>query len=574
MTQKKVEDKYTILDKISEDKVKKIFGEETNSFLANLLYARGLESKEDIDFFTDPKWDQAYDPFLFKDMDIAVPRILEAIYNDEKIVIYSDYDTDGIPGGAIFKDFLEKINCKNFYNHIPNRNKDGYGLNLPACEKFVEDEVDLIITIDCGITDIEEAKFLKKNGIDLIVTDHHLPGKKLPEALAVIDHKREDNTYPDTNICGCAVAFKLIQALIIKGREDQLEDFVELPEGWEKWLLDLVSISTICDMVPLVGENRIFVNYGKKVLAKTQRPGLNQIILKSRLDKTNISAYDIGFMIGPRINAASRLSDPNIALKALSLDEGSVEFAKELERLNNRRKTMTASIMKDVWKRLESRELFDVIVIGDEKWPLGIVGLIAGRIADKYKRPAFVWTRLDEKVKGSCRSGSEISIHSLMEETKDSFKGFGGHAASGGFETTFDEIHFLEEKLSSNTDKAKKIEVKEDVIDEELVLDDVNMMNYNSLKTMEPYGMANPKPLFLFKNVKIVEVKEFGKDNSHLQLTFKNSRNQNVRAMTFSFMDKLDRRFTEGEEIDLVGSFDVNYFNGMNYLRIKIEDIF
>ena len=573
MTLPKTEEKYSILSNLTEDEIKEKYGDNMSFFLGNLLHARSVNTEDEIRLFTNPGWEDNHDPFLLKDMDKAVSRILEAIYNNEKILIYSDYDTDGIPGGAIFRDFLNKINYDNFSNYIPNRNKDGYGLNLKACETFVEEKVDLMVTIDCGITDIKEADFLKKNSIDLIVTDHHLPEKQLPDAFAVIDHKREDCGYPDKNICGCAIAFKLIQALITRGREEQLEEFVNLKDGWEKWLLDLVSVSTICDMVPLVGENRVFVKYGKKVLAKTQRPGLNRIFEKSRLNKSNITADDIGFMIGPRINAASRLSDPNIALQALSLSEDSIEFANELERLNNRRKTMTATIMKEVWGTLKERKIGETIVIGNDKWPLGILGLIAGRVADKYKKPTFVWTKLEDSVKGSCRSGADISVHSLMEKTKKSFDSFGGHKASGGFVTSLDKIHFLEQELNKNISKAERVENKDDFIDMELKIKDVSMQNYYHINSLEPYGMSNPKPLFLFKNINIERVETFGKTEDHLRLSFIDESNSRIKGISFSYKEKLGQEFNEGQVVDLIGSFDVNNWNGNSYLRLKIEDI-
>ena len=388
-----------------------------------LVQNRGID---DIDNFFSPEYEKLFDPFLFRDMDAAVERIIAAIRNNEKILIYSDYDTDGIPGGVLLREFFDTINYSFIDSHIPNRNKDGYGLNMPRCQQAVEEGVSLLITIDCGIADKEEIAYLQKNNVDVIVTDHHLPESGLPNAFAVIDHKRKDNTYPEDILCGCAIAWKLVCALLMRVKAlpesdrdvPSLDAARELPDGWEKWLLDLVAISTVCDMVPLVGENRILVYYGMIVLKKTRRPGLQKIMQNARIKTHALTSDDIGFGIGPRINAASRLDDPMIAFTALRNDSDAADAAMELERLNRKRKTMSATIMKSVWSRLDKREVPPAIVLGDNEWPLGILGLVAGKVADRYSRPAFVWTRISHKenvvVKGSARGGGR-DVFALMQ---------------------------------------------------------------------------------------------------------------------------------------------------------------
>lgn len=593
----KIEQKYDVVEKISEEKVTEIYGSDFSYFLANLLYFRNIDTAEKAEKFLNPKWEDTFDPFAFNDMRKIVDRIFLAIKKKEKILIYSDYDTDGIPGGSLLYKFFEKIEYENFQNFIPNRNKDGYGLTKDKAEKIVEGKIfqnslfgknqklenmeadflpNLVITIDCGITDVDAGKILKKAKIDLIITDHHLPKEKLPNAYAILNHKVVGEMYPDKNLCGCGVIFKLVQAMTEENKKRKVFD---VKEGWEKWLLDLVAISTVCDMVPLVGENRIFVKYGKMVLEKTQNTGLKKIIEKSKIDKKNISAEDLGFMIGPRINAASRLEDPFYAFQALAENSiEAIESAEYLETLNNKRKYLTAKIMKNVWGKLAEREKSGVIVIGDKDWPLGVLGLIAGKVADKYKKPTFVWSKAEGeeggKLKGSCRSGGTYSVFSVMEKNSQEFIGFGGHTASGGFEIEEKKIHFLEKNLSQDLEKADLVEEQKIILDGEISIDEVTLENYRQIEKLEPYGMANQKPLFLFRGIEIFSVKEFGKEKNHLELNFKNSKNFTVKAMTFFHKDFLgDRIFKPGEKVNLIASFEMNRWNGNEFLRLKINDL-
>lgn len=562
------------IPKLLDDKAREeLYGSELDPLVAQLFYNRDITDKKDIDAFFDFDWSGIHNPFLYKDMEKGVERILKAISNNEKILIYSDYDTDGIPGGALMYTFFTKIGYENFSNYIPNRNKDGYSLNIPACEKFITDSVDVLITVDCGITDNTEVDLLMKGGVDVIITDHHLPEGDVPNAYAVIDHKQNDCTYPDENLCGCGVAWKLVCALLERGKEQGVAGFAEVAEGWEKTLLDLVAISTICDMVPLVGENRLLVHFGKIMLGLSARPGLHTIFKKSRLNATHLQTDDIAFMIGPRINAASRLDDPMIAFAALAYhDERAIAAATELEKLNNRRKYMTAKIMKEVWGKLEDREDSPVIVIGNPEWPLGILGLIAGKIADREKRPTFVWSRVGDHIKGSCRSGTDISVFSLMQHTRDSFDGFGGHAASGGFETDGEKIHFLQDELGKNIDKAERINRDKIHIDAQLAIDRVEPATHKLVHTLEPFGMNNPKPLFIFHHV-VSKVRVFGKTANHLELGFTNSVGRNVKAIAFFRQDLINKNIESGHTIRFVGTLEKEVYKQNEYISLRLHDI-
>jgi len=545
-----------------------------------LLKNRGITSDEDIETFLNPSYDTGlFDPFLLKDMDKAVDRILKAIKGEERIVIFTDYDTDGIPSGVIWHDFLKKIGYKNFINYIPHRHKEGYGLNCEAITKFSEEGATLMVTADCGITDNEQVEHAGKLGIDVIITDHHLPHETLPPAYAVINHKREDDTYPEDILCGCGVAFKLITALLMRGKEKGM--FTDVGEGWEKWLLDMVAVSTVCDMVPLQGENRVLTYYGLKVLRKSSRPGLISLLRKARVAQMNIAEDDLGFVIGPRINAASRMDVPRRAFELLSTDDESeaVDIAGNLEKLNTRRKTLVASIVKKARAELEGRELREVIVIGNPDWQPGVLGLTANSLMNTYKRPVFMWGRGEEgeTIKGSCRSDGSISVVECMTHAKDAFLGFGGHKVSGGFSVDHEKIHCLEDALVEaykKTKKEKKDDDEEVATDGELSIDEVNWETFHLIDQLAPFGMGNPKPIFLFREVEIADVRWFGKEKNHLELVFLDSRGRRVLAIAFFAQEKQDySMLSRGMKIDLKASLERNFFMGKREMRLKIVEV-
>lgn len=564
---------YDIPTLLEDSKREEIYGKELDPLVAQLFYNRDITDQKEIDSFFSFDWSGIHDPFLLKDMNKSVERILAAISANEKILIYSDYDTDGIPGGALLYSFFTKIGYENFLNYIPNRNKDGYSLNMPACEKFVQDNVDLLITVDCGITDNVEIDYLMKNGVEVIVTDHHLPEGDIPNAYAVVDHKQADCDYPDDNLCGCAIAWKLVCALLQTGKEQEVVGFMEVKDGWEKTLLDLVAISTVCDMVPLVGENRLLVHFGKIMLGLSARPGLHTIFKKSRINAQHLQTDDIAFMIGPRINAASRLDDPMIAFKALAYsDAEAIASGEMLEKLNNRRKYLTAKIMKEVWSKLEDREDSPVIVIGNPEWPLGILGLIAGKIADREKKPTFVWSRVGDHIKGSCRSGSDISVFSLMQQARESFEGFGGHAASGGFETDGERVHFMQEILSEKVPKAERISKDKIHIDAELSIDQVNKKTHELVHKLEPFGMKNPKPLFIISHP-VAHVRPFGKTGNHIELGFKNSQGRTIKATAFFREDLIERNIQSGDTVRIVATLEKEVYKNNHYISLRLQDV-
>lgn len=545
-----------------------------------LLWNRGIKSKEEAERFLQPGYERDLnDPFLLPDMAKAVERILQAIEKKEKIVIFSDYDADGIPGAVILHDFFEKIGYRNFANYIPHRHLEGFGLNHEVIEKFKEDKISLIITVDCGIADVAEVKRAKEHGIDVIITDHHESGKFLPDAVAVIDAKRMDSKYPFKDLCGAGVAFKLVQAILQK-------KVFDLKEGTEKWLLDMVGIATLSDMVPLVGENRALAYYGLKVLRKSPRVGLMKLLSLLKIEQKNITEDDIGFSISPRINAASRMGDPEDAFKLFiaRTDEEADVLARHLDHINNERKGVVAGIVKEVRKIMRERYSDGttekkVVVIGNPEWKPSLLGLVANSLVDDHARPVFLWGRDGGNIlKGSCRGDGCTSVIDLMTEVEVGiFEEFGGHNMSGGFSVVQEKVHLLEEKLQIAYEKVilkGKIEVEEIIADAKISFDEVTNENYQLIEKLAPYGVENPKPLFLFEKVMIEGVKMFGKEANHLELVFKNSRGRDVKAIGFFIKDTdYEPTLKAGDVINLLANFEKSTFRGFAELRLRIVDI-
>lgn len=467
-------------------------------------------------------------------MDKAVGRILNAIKKGELICIYGDYDCDGVPGTALLRDFFEKINYKNFVCYIPHRHTEGYGLNIPAIQKLSEQGVKLIITIDLGTTNVKEIDFANSLGIDNIVTDHHLPiegedGQILPKAYAILNNKQNSCNYANKDLCGSGTVFKLVVELM---RE------MKTLNGQEKWLLDLVAIATIADMVPLTHENRTLAIYGLHVLTQTKRAGLHTIFKNAKTDIRKVTETDIGFTVAPRINSASRMATPMIALSMFSqnLKEG-IDAAHELENLNKERKDTTKNIMKKIYKILDQRlidekGLPEIVVIGESGWNVGVLGILASKILDKYNVNVFCWSASDvseydsEKniFKGSCRSRGDIHLVKLMTECKNSFVHFGGHELAGGFSVNFKNLHTLEKELNEKIEVARISNIIEQKkSDSKINCININLENINAdilagLNLIGPFGVGNPRPVFQIKKVLESKIERFGKSGEHLKI--------------------------------------------------------
>ncbi|MEK7569307.1 MAG: single-stranded-DNA-specific exonuclease RecJ [Patescibacteria group bacterium] len=542
--------------------------------LGTLLKKRGIRTEAEAEIFLKPDYRRdLYDPYLMRDMERACVRLYEAVENKEKIIIYADYDCDGIPGAVILEDLFRLVSFKNFEVYIPKRNIEGYGLNVEAVKQFAESGAKLLITIDLGITAIAEVAQAEVDGMDVIITDHHLPPEVLPKAYAILNPKTDE--YPEKMLAGAGVMFKFAQAFVKKYGE-----YFKIKDDAEKWMLDMAGLATLADMVPLLGENRALAYFGLKVLRRSPRPGLQKLLANLGIDQKYLSEDDVTFSITPRLNAASRMDDPRRAYELLTtLDEGRAGvLAEHLSRINDERKAMVAGIMREVKKNFEKREMREIIVVGNPKWRVGVLGLVAGKISDEYARPVFVWGKDEsDSIRGSCRSDGSVSVVELMTETREYFIEYGGHELAGGFSVHTDKIHFLEEALASNFSKVRRNTNLNTNINYDIKSDlgVVTMKTWDEIQKLAPYGLGNPKPVFLFEKVKVENIKKFGKNGGeHLEISFIDSLGNKAKAVSFfSHGDSFTGPVGVGFYVNLLANLDLSRYRGREELRLRVVDI-
>lgn len=555
---------------------------------AALLSRRGIRTPEEAEAFLAPSYDTHIgDPLGILDMEKAARRIAKAIDSGERIAVWSDYDCDGIPGGSLFHDFLKKAKA-NFTNYIPHRHLEGFGLNEAGIDALKKDGVSLIITIDCGIADSDQVAYANRLGMEVIITDHHLPARAadgteiLPPAYAVVDPKREGETYPFRDFCGGGLAWKLACAVLAVGFEGR----EAIPNGWEKWLLDMAALSTIADMVPLLGENRVIAKYGLLVMRKSPRVGLQKLCKVARVNQRTLTEDDVGFMIAPRVNAASRMDDARDAFELFTTDDEARadELAKKLESVNRSRRAQGAAVTRAVHERLAARteqgELPPVIALGDPDWRPGLLGLVANSVAEEYQRPVFLWGREGgTTLKGSCRAGRNgVSVVALMEAASDAFAESGGHAASGGFTVKDDQVFFLEEKLCDALAQLPPADARSTITyaDAELLAAEVPLAHLSRVERLAPFGMGNPKPTYLLRDVILKNVAWFGKSEEHLRLSLVRDdgfAESPIEAISFYAKRQLgDRcmRLKNGTTITLIGNLERDQFSRGQPARIRI----
>jgi single-stranded-DNA-specific exonuclease len=555
--------------------------------LTRLLVNRGITTAEAAYAYLSPSYESdMHDPFLMHDMEKAVVRLFEAVEAKEKIVVYADYDCDGIPGAVILHDLLKKIGHGNFSVYIPDRHDEGYGLHREAVDRFIQDEVSLIITIDLGTSDVDSVTHALANGIDVVVTDHHVPHEHLPPAFALVNPKL--GAYPEPMLCGSGVVFKFVQAFIQKYGEyfdgTRPSGKPALTAGWEKWLLDMAGLATLSDMVPLTGENRVLAHFGLQVFRKSPRPGVTSLLRKLKIDQRYLVEDDLTFMLTPRINAASRMDSPMRAFELLSERDGvrAGALADHLSTINDERKRIVSEIMNGVLDDLKARELGPVIVVGHSSWRVGVLGIVAGKIMEEFDRPVFVWggegvsehgkVRL---MKGSCRSNGAVNVVSLMTARKELFVSFGGHELAGGFSVSEETAGMLEDKLISvfadHSQDAGDMGSK--MIDAELSLSDVSDTTVKMLARMAPFGLGNPKPHFFFRNVTLASVRLFGKEKNHLEIIFRDSHTERTGIAFFAGFETFSKPAVYGSVVNLVATVEQSFFAGRTTIRLRIVDI-
>jgi single-stranded-DNA-specific exonuclease len=564
---------------------------EINPVVLQLIYNRGIKTQEEIDEFLNPDYGQdIHDPFLFLNMEKVVSQIYEAIRKGEKIVVHGDYDADGVSSSVLLVTTLEALGGR-VEVYIPHREREGYGLNQKTVRELARNGCNLIITCDCGIANREEVKLAKELSMEVIVTDHHHAPEDLPDCLFV-NPKVKSEKYPFLELAGVGVAFKLAQALVRKAKENGKE----IEEGFEKWLLDLVAIGTITDCSPLIGENRTLVKYGLIVLNKTRRPGLRKLIkeaglvdeewerLKKRMD---LDTYNISFHIGPRLNAAGRINHANQSYELLMTEkeEEAERLASGLEKTNSERQKITDKIVKEVAEQLRGKTEDEILFGVGEGWPLGIVGLVSGKITEKYNRPSLVITKNKNELSGSGRSIPEFDIMEALEKLKRFLSRFGGHSQACGF--TLKEDIDIEEFKNEFRKIAKKELAGKDLtpafsVDAKIDLKEVNWELFREMEKFEPFGEANPYPLFLIEGVRVEEIRTVGKENHHLKMKLSgasNGFNKKFDAIGFCFARPefagVDwcQEIRQGDLIDIVSEINKNEWNGYQELQFKIIDL-
>ena len=534
-----------------------------NKVIGKIIVNRHVVNDEDVRIFITPTRDDFHDPFLFKGMDIAVDRIIKAINNKEKILIYGDYDVDGITSTTVLKKYLMDRGIT-VDTYIPNRLHEGYGLNKNAIDTIKERNIDLIITVDCGISAIEEVNYAINLGMDVIVTDHHEVGEKLPNALAVIDAKRKDNTYPFRSLAGVGVVFKLIQALSIK---------LEIkPEEYLKYL-DLVCVGTISDIVPLEGENRTIAKLGLMLIKVTRNLGLRELIKSSGYKE--IDSNTISFGVAPRINACGRMGHEEEALKLFLAEdlESATKITKELNEYNTLRQSTEKAIYEEAVQQIEKNHLDanNSIVLGGKGWHHGVIGIVSSKVTDKYYKPSILLSFEDNIAKGSGRSVPGFDLYEGLAKCEDLLEKYGGHSMAVGLTLKKENLDKFKERFEQI---AKEKNIKELVpiiyIDDELKLKDINMDLVKSLSILEPFGEANKVPLFLIKNLKIDSIRALS-EGRHLKITLRDE-NFVINAIGFE-LGYLAEEYRIGDRIDVVGTLEINSFNGFSSIQINMKDI-
>ncbi len=547
-----------------EEQIKRISNKfNLNELLSEIIANRKIGSDEDIRIFLAPTRKDFNDPFLFKDMDIAVNRIIKAIDNKENVIIYGDYDVDGITSTTVLKKFLEERGLI-VDTYIPNRLDEGYGLNKDAIDTIKNKKKTLIITVDCGISAINEIEYANSLGIETIVTDHHEAGEELPNAIAVIDAKRKDNTYPFRGLAGVGVVFKVIQAISIKLNLEEKE-FLKY--------LDLVCVGTISDIVPLEKENRVIAKLGLKLLEVTKNLGLKELL--KTIGYRKIDSNTISFGIAPRINACGRMGHEEDALKLfLSDDEEEVkQITNNLNEYNKLRQETEKKIYDEAIQKIHNEGLdkANSIVVAGDNWHHGVIGIVSSKVTELYFKPSILLGFEDDIAKGSGRSVPGFDLHEALYECEELLEKYGGHEMAVGLSLKKENFEKFKQKFEEVA-KNKHIDEIQPVIyiDGQITLKDMTKDIVESLEMLEPFGEGNKMPLFLYKNLKIDSIRALT-EGKHLKLTLKDT-NYVINAIGFN-MGHLVNEYLIGDKVDIVGVLEINNYNGNEMIQINLKDM-
>jgi single-stranded-DNA-specific exonuclease len=542
--------------------------------ILEILFNRGFDSPEKIETFLRPDYESAiHDPFLFEEMEKVVERIQRAKEKKEYVAIFGDYDADGVTSSSILKEALEQLGIKTKV-YIPDKKLEGYGMNDMAIHKLAKEKINLIITVDCGISNHAEVETANELGINVIIVDHHHVPKKIPKAFAIINPWFPNSGYPFRELAGVGVAFKVVQAIFKK--------LLPKDEEKTKWMLDLVAIGTVADCVPLLGENRVIAKYGLIVLSKTKRVGLREIfkVARIQIDENNFpDTHKISFQIAPRINAAGRMNHANTAFNLLNEKDivKARNLALELEDNNQKRQKATQKIVEEV--RVLANNMFKdkkfIFAVG-EHFPIGVVGLAAGKISDEFNKPTAILFKGEEISQGSFRSIPQVNIIEAIEKCSKHLLKFGGHSQAAGVTVKNKNLDAFFQELGKNIEKELKGKdiAPEIEIDAEITAKDLDFELAEQIQKLEPFGIENREPIFLMKNMVIQEIKIVGNGEKHLKffLRSKDGSPKIFEAIGFNFnADFSHLKINDG--IDIVFSIEIDSWNGNKKIQLRLIDL-
>lgn len=560
--------RWNLISKPEKEKVQQLQNElKVDEIIATLLVQRGIETYEQARTFFRPTLADLHDPYLMKDMDKAVTRIEKAINNNENILIFGDYDVDGTTAVSLVSSYLKSF-YPNIDTYIPDRYDEGYGISYKGIDYADDNGITLIIALDCGIKSIDHIAYAKAKNIDFIICDHHRPGDELPNAVAVLDPKREDCSYPYDELCGCGVGFKLIQALA-KNRNQTMDDLIPY--------LDLVATAIAADIVPMIGENRVLAKFGLEVINSNPRPGIKALI--QNLKKKTLTITDVVFIIAPRINAAGRIKHGKEAVALLTeFDLNQAEqFASEIEQHNSDRKDLDKQITIEALAQIEvndEQENFTTVVY-QENWHKGVIGIVASRLIETYYRPTIVFTKSGDKLAASARSVKGFDIYNALEECAEHLEQFGGHMYAAGMtlkEENYPAFKKAFEKVVRDT-IAPELLIPEITIDSELDFSEIQPKFIRLLNQFEPFGPHNMTPVFMSKNVNDTGfAKTLGQSEEHLKLFVKQNGSEGFGVIGFGLGSKLELAKNQ-KPFDLAYCIDENEFNGNVTLQLRLKDI-
>lgn len=544
--------------------------------IARLLVQRGLTTPEAANAFLNPSPDQFHDPFLLPDCEAACERLKQALHKKERILVHGDYDGDGVTSAALWTRVLRTLGG-DVDVFVPHRRRDGYDMRMPSIEQAKQDGVTLIVTTDCGIQRVDEVEQARQFGIDVIVTDHHTPnaGGDLPKAVAVINPRRKDSRYPFPSLAGVGVAFKVCEALT---RHLGLK-----VDSYRRGFLDLAAIGTVTDIMPLLDENRLLVKYGLEALQTTKKPGLRELIRVAGYEEKPLDAEGIGFGIGPRLNAAGRMDETQIALDLLlTKDESEAHaLARRLNDLNNSRKEKTLLILQEAMEQVARQDMMEArcLVVSSDGWPSGLAGLVAGRITDQFHRPCIV-IAVDNATgmgRGSARSPLVFDMLKAIDACRDLLTEYGGHAQAAGFSIEADNVPDFAAQMNRLASAALADEDCVPGVDVAMELDpgDVNAHLLEQLEALAPFGHGNHRPYFVSHDVRVSEARCMGKENQHLKL-FLALDAANASSLTDALWwnrGELAEHLEPGASVDMCYQPEFNVWNGRRKIQFKLEDL-